>query len=105
MAPYQNARRNGVVRGLRSITRRLLSRITSRRDRENRMGTPVARINQVALVALLSLLVAATAHASLYSWTGSSDALWSNANNWSPIGVPASGDTLAFPSAASNLTN
>jgi len=42
---------------------------------------------------------------SLYSWSGAASALWSNPSNWTPNGVPADGDTLAFPSGASNLTN
>src|SRR5688572_12265651 len=54
---------------------------------------------------LLALLGAgAAAAATTYSWTGTASALWSNPNNWSPIGTPAAGDTLAFPSGPSILT-
>ncbi|MEO6689341.1 MAG: hypothetical protein ABIN56_09515, partial [Dokdonella sp.] len=42
---------------------------------------------------------------SLYTWSGAASALWSNPSNWSPNGVPADGDTLAFPAGAANLTN
>ncbi len=33
----------------------------------------------------------------IYSWTGSASNLWSNQNNWTPIGVPQAGDSVAFP--------
>jgi hypothetical protein len=38
-------------------------------------------------------------------WTGTASALWSNGNNWNPIGTPTSGDSLVFPTSASNFTN
>src|ERR1700682_4261001 len=63
-------------------------------------------LTRFASAAVLVLFVAAGANASqTSSWTGASDALWSNPNNWSPIGVPASGDSVAFPSGAAHLTN
>ncbi|MEZ5484730.1 MAG: MBG domain-containing protein [Lysobacteraceae bacterium] len=40
-----------------------------------------------------------------YTWTGASSDQWSEPSNWNPIGVPGSGDTLAFPGTASNKTN
>ena len=38
------------------------------------------------------------------TWTGAVNGLWSNPGNWVG-GVPASGDSVAFPSGAANLTN
>jgi uncharacterized repeat protein (TIGR01451 family) len=44
---------------------------------------------------------ASAAHASPdRSWTGANSALWSDPNNWSPVGVPTDGETLLFPSVA-----
>lgn len=34
------------------------------------------------------------------TWTGAADALWSNPANWSPVGIPAAGEELAFPEGA-----
>lgn len=34
------------------------------------------------------------------TWTGKSNTLWSNPNNWTPYGVPQSGDALVFPASA-----
>jgi len=31
-----------------------------------------------------------------YTWTGAENASWLNANNWSPVGVPANGETAAI---------
>ncbi len=39
------------------------------------------------------------------AWNGSVSALWSNPNNWTPVGVPAPGNGLLFPSGAANLSN
>ncbi|MEA2165346.1 MAG: trimeric autotransporter adhesin, partial [Thermoanaerobaculia bacterium] len=52
-----------------------------------------------------TLLLAVHAQATTYTWTGAVSNLWSNQNNWNPVGVPASGDSVAFPSGAANLTN
>ena len=46
-----------------------------------------------------------TQAATTYSWIGTSSTLWSDQNNWNPIGVPQSGDLLAFPAGAANRTN
>ena len=40
-----------------------------------------------------------------YSWTGAASNQWSNQNNWNPIGVPGTNDSVAFPGGAANLTN
>jgi protein involved in sex pheromone biosynthesis len=40
-----------------------------------------------------------------FSWTGAAGTSWSNPNNWNPIGIPASGDSLGFPSATTNKTS
>jgi len=60
------------------------------------------------LTVLALLMVFSVSHAQvgqLYSWTGAASDLWSNPNNWTPVGTPANGDSVAFPSGASNLTN
>ena len=56
------------------------------------------------LLIIVSALAAQSAFAVSHSWTGASSALWSNANNWSPVAVPANGDTLVFPTGAANRT-
>jgi acetyl esterase/lipase len=38
------------------------------------------------------------------TWTGAQSALWSNPNNWSPAGIPVSGDPLNFPAGAANTS-
>lgn len=43
--------------------------------------------------------------ATSFVWTGGSSIYWSDQNNWSPVGVPSSGDSLEFPFGASNKTN
>jgi hypothetical protein len=37
-----------------------------------------------------------------YTWTGAVDSHWENSANWTPNGVPESGDTAAIPSGTSN---
>lgn len=39
------------------------------------------------------------------TWTGATSANWSVASNWSPVGVPASGEALHFPAGARLTTN
>src|SRR6187401_459052 len=39
-----------------------------------------------------------------YSWVGAASNLWSNQNNWNPVGVPSAGDNLAFPAGQPNST-
>jgi len=39
------------------------------------------------------------------AWNGSVSGLWSNPNNWTPVGVPAPGDGLLFPSGAIRLNS
>ena len=47
------------------------------------------------------LAFTAAAHAAPFSWTGTGgDNLWSNANNWSPVGVPGSLDDVTIPAGA-----
>src|SRR5205085_3212114 len=38
------------------------------------------------------------------SWSGASSALWSDAANWTPAVVPASGEPLLFPAGATRTT-
>src|SRR5205814_1411847 len=66
----------------------------------------LAGVNRVVLAVVLMFFAAATAHAgTTYSWAGAASDQWTNPNNWNPVGVPSSGDSVAFPSGAANLTN
>jgi autotransporter-associated beta strand protein len=51
-----------------------------------------------------TLLLPAALAAATYQWTGAVSDAWSNSNNWSPAGVPASGDDLVFPHNAIRKT-
>ena len=45
------------------------------------------------------------ASAAPYSWTGlGGDALWSNVNNWSPVGLPGAADDVTIPAGATAVT-
>jgi autotransporter-associated beta strand protein len=45
------------------------------------------------------------ARAASDTWTGATDALWSNTANWNPsVAVPGTGDTATFNAASSNTT-
>jgi hypothetical protein len=33
-----------------------------------------------------------------YTWTGNSSSFWNNANNWSPVGIPSTGDRATINS-------
>lgn len=58
------------------------------------------------LLSLAFTLLASTAQAqTTYAWNGAVNNQWSTAENWTPIGVPTDGDSLVFPSGASNLSN
>jgi autotransporter-associated beta strand protein len=46
---------------------------------------------------LLSMLVAAGAHAATRTWQGDVDTNWNTAGNWAENAVPANGDDLVFP--------
>ena len=46
--------------------------------------------------------VAVTTTVSPRIWSGGVSALWSEAANWSPVGIPVNGDTLLFPDGATN---
>ena len=66
----------------------------------------LARVCRFALVTLLALGTSTVAYAATtYSWLGTSSNLWSDQNNWNPVGVPGAGDALAFPAGAANLNN
>jgi hypothetical protein len=57
-------------------------------------------VSKIALrVGLLTLLIAPllTVSADTKSFTGAVSSNWSNANNWSPVGVPAVTDTVNLP--------
>lgn len=53
--------------------------------------------------ALLALLFSASAFAqTTYTWIGAVDSRWGEPGNWSPIGTPQDGDSVAFPDGVPN---
>src|SRR5271154_1237484 len=42
--------------------------------------------------------------AATFTWTGSASTDWFNTNNWSPVGLPGSNDTVNFNSGTINLS-
>ena len=69
-----------------------------------------ARACALATLAIIlwpcAALLPLAAQAATYTWTGAASGQWSNPGNWSPAGVPAAGDSLAFSAfAAANQTN
>lgn len=44
-------------------------------------------------------------HAAERRWTGSSSGLWSNPNNWNPVGTPQEGEDLIFTSGGDTMFN
>jgi hypothetical protein len=57
------------------------------------------------LLLLVSLSVCAPALAVTRTWTGVNSANWSDANNWSPSGVPDASDSIVFGSGARAMNN
>jgi hypothetical protein len=53
----------------------------------------------------LVLLKAGWCSAATFTWNGSVSSDWFNSNNWTPVGVPASTDTINFSSGTINLTS
>jgi acetyl esterase/lipase len=51
------------------------------------------------------VLNAGTPPPSAKTWTGATSANWSEPANWSPVGVPVTGDALLFPAGARLTTN
>jgi hypothetical protein len=49
------------------------------------------------LLAAAFVAISLPAAATSYTWNGSAGNLWSNPANWTPNGVPQSGDSLVFP--------
>src|SRR4051794_10333422 len=54
---------------------------------------------------LLMFLMTASAYGVSRSWTGGSDAFWSNGGNWVGGVAPQPGDDLVFGPGAANLAN
>jgi hypothetical protein len=50
-----------------------------------------------AIAVVVFLLITQSAAAVVRDWTGTVDNKWATAGNWSPAGVPATGDALIFP--------
>jgi fibronectin-binding autotransporter adhesin len=50
------------------------------------------------------LAICGSATAAIRTWSGAVSGNWSDGGNWSPAGIPASGDVLTFPAGASHQT-
>ena len=64
------------------------------------------RVTALVVMLVASTLSVATAGAAVpfaRTWVGPSGGLWSTPLNWSPVGVPASGDTLVFDAQGADL--
>jgi hypothetical protein len=64
------------------------------------MRSMFGRFGRWALLALA--FAGGNAAATIYTWNGSAGAHWGTAANWTPNGVPASGDQVVFPSNGAN---
>jgi hypothetical protein len=65
------------------------------------------RLSVAALLPLFCLLVllkVGCCSAATFTWNGSVSSDWFNGNNWTPVGVPASTDTINFSTGTINLT-
>jgi hypothetical protein len=60
------------------------------------------KIYAILLTVLAVSVSAGTAEASQKVWTGASSALWNDAANWQPSGVPGSGDNVVFDGTVSS---
>jgi hypothetical protein len=56
-----------------------------------------------ACAVLLSLLAPCAAWAQSKTWNGSENTNWHTAGNWTPAGVPGSGDTVLIPPGTGNI--
>src|SRR5882762_2171842 len=75
-----------------------------------RVRLPVTKKNlrlRSALLAigLLGILGVWPAFGASKTWNGSASSDWFNANNWTPVGVPAATDTINFSSGTINLSS
>lgn len=55
------------------------------------------RITLLLLLAGAALWSGQPLHAASRQWTGDDSGLWSDPDNWFPVGVPQNGDSLTFP--------
>ena len=57
---------------------------------------------KLIILLVLAIVIAPVLHASTtYTWTGTTNSNWNNSGNWSPSGIPTTGDALIFPSGIS----
>src|SRR5215510_5126524 len=61
-------------------------------------------VHITTVCALAVVLMATPVNASVRTWTGASNALWSNPGNWD-TGAPLPGDDVVFPATAANKSN
>src|SRR6266851_4246728 len=61
-------------------------------------------LKRIVLSAVMLLLGSGLVRGANFTWTGTVSADWFNTNNWTPVGVPASGDTINFNTGTINLT-
>src|ERR1035437_7662981 len=56
------------------------------------------------VLCLAGLIQSQSTFGGTVTWNGSGDNNWFNANNWTPVGVPATNDTIIITSGTINLT-
>lgn len=61
------------------------------------------RASNVLAACIVSALIALPSSAITRTWTGMFSGAWSATGNWSPVGIPAPGDSLVFPAGVPNL--
>src|SRR6266849_5468991 len=61
-------------------------------------------LKRIVLSTAMLLLGSGLVQGANFSWTGTVSADWFNTNNWTPVGVPASSDTINFDTGTINLT-
>src|SRR6185503_9771143 len=57
----------------------------------------------ILLASAISLAVGSL-HAATFTWNGSVSSDWFNGNNWTPVGPPATNDTITVNSGTINLS-
>src|SRR6266478_1750645 len=57
---------------------------------------------RLSAVLFVALLISATSHAAIKTWSGTTSANWNVTTNWVGGVVPANGDSIIFPSGGLN---
>ena len=78
---------------------------TDRYRQPSRLKRHISVTASLSVLVLTVLLKAGWCSAATFTWTGSVSSDWFNANNWTPVGVPGSSDTINFTNGTINLTS